>query len=215
MPPPVLVPAPEGRGFSADPFKMLPAGFGKPRRNHRQAKGHPIARKEIHEPNKVGSRCSHIIGTEKNVPRIFGVQLFQGRQTNSGPSVRIDRAEGNAIASRPCAPSPPLRRCRISQQPFYRIFRTAQINIHNGSGSKGDAFLHDGAQAPWLQLLIGQNSQNPQSEPTARRAGPVPDSGEKAIPGQGPARLRYSCRCYIRPCSPTGLRRQGMTKSPG
>ena len=78
MPPPVLVPAPERRGFLADPLKMLPSGLGKPRRNHRQAKGHPIARKEIHEPNKIGSGDGHIIGTEKNVTGIFGVNLFKG-----------------------------------------------------------------------------------------------------------------------------------------
>jgi len=78
MPPPVLVPAPERRGFLADPFKMPPSGLGKPRRNHRQAKGHPIARKEIHEPNKISSRDSDIIGAEKNVTRSFGVNLFKG-----------------------------------------------------------------------------------------------------------------------------------------
>ena len=78
MPPPVLVPAPERRGFLADPFKMLPSGLGKPRWNHRQAKGHPIARKEIHEPNIISSWYSHIIGTEKNVNPISGVNLFKG-----------------------------------------------------------------------------------------------------------------------------------------
>ncbi|MDP1993271.1 MAG: hypothetical protein Q8K00_19810 [Syntrophales bacterium] len=68
--------------------------MGKPRRNHRQAKGHPIARKEIHEPDKVGSGDGHIIGTEKNVARIFGVSLLKGRtQTTIHPGGQIERKE--------------------------------------------------------------------------------------------------------------------------
>jgi len=86
VPPPVLVPAPERRGTLADPFKMLPPGPGKPRRNHRQTQRRPIAFKEIHEPNKIGSWHSDIIGTEKNVTRVLGVDLFQsGAETAIQP----------------------------------------------------------------------------------------------------------------------------------
>jgi hypothetical protein len=62
----------------ADALKSAPSGLGKPCRNHRQAKGRPIARKEIHEPNKIGPGDSHIIGAEKEVTRILGVNPFKG-----------------------------------------------------------------------------------------------------------------------------------------
>jgi len=92
MSPPMLVPAPEGGSFSAGPFQFLPAARGKPRRNHRQTEGHPIARKEIHEPKEVGSRHSHIIGAEKNINGIKAVTLFKGgTETVVHPGGQIGR----------------------------------------------------------------------------------------------------------------------------
>jgi hypothetical protein len=65
---------------------MLPPGPGKPRRNHGQTQRRPIALEEIHEPDKISSWHSDIIGTEKNVTGVLGVDLFQsGAETAIQP----------------------------------------------------------------------------------------------------------------------------------
>jgi len=79
MSPPMLVPAPERRGLSSDPLQILPAGPGKPRRNHRQTEGRAMMCEEIHEPNEVGSRNGRVVGAEKNTNGIVAMTVFKGR----------------------------------------------------------------------------------------------------------------------------------------
>ncbi len=85
----------------------------------------------------------------------------------------------------------PNGRIRISRQPSNRGFRAVQINIHRSPGSKGEALLHDRAQAPRLQFLIGQNAQNPQLG--------QPCGAQTLFPilGKGPYQGRNLCGCDI------------------